>query len=87
MSNDMQVLMGNRVGRKVLPFMEGACCVNCRGSGGLSVYPRVRLTQLRARSSPEGPGRRMSQAWNKDRGVPEQAGLGSWLRVAVRGWL
>lgn len=65
MSDDMQVLVGNRVGRRVLPFMEGACNVNHRGSGGPSVFPRVRLTQHRAQSSSEGLGRRMSQAWNE----------------------
>lgn len=35
----MQVLVGNRVGRRVLPFMEGACSANHRGSGASTFSP------------------------------------------------
>lgn len=39
---------GDRVGKRALPFIEGACSVNHRGSGGASPSPRARLTQVRA---------------------------------------
>lgn len=55
------------MGRRVLPFVEGACGVNHKGSGSLSPSRRVRVTQVRAQHSPEGWGEEvpgMAQDWH-----------------------
>lgn len=46
---------GDRVGKRALPFIEGACSVN-HGAVGASPSPRARLTQVRAQQGLSGGG-------------------------------